>query len=332
MELLPLHAWTDSGHLYNSQRWLRIIENQYGFEILLVYSDGEYLFPLVRIDDQLGKRLIAIPFSDYCPVESTSRDNLNELVKRVRLDFAGYNFKAKFNKDFGQVSDCTAEKTAVYHMVDLSSPQDNFHKSFIRGKKKAVKENLLYTESRSTESLDEFYRLYSDLRLNKFESIPQPKSFFGEVFKSFIELGNGHISEVTDDGEVVASTIILYHGDTAYYKYGCSAISVLDKKPNNLLFHDLMHGLNDKGFKKLDLGSSGVADSYAGLRRWKSQMGGVEHGIYTVKTDSINSPVAQKTAAEFNDNLNEKVSSLVNGSATTEEIETLSAQIYRFFA
>jgi hypothetical protein len=331
IKILPLESNQafDASNIYSSASWISIIQQQYGFEINLIFENDSYLFPVAKINDEMGKRLISIPFSDYCDLSQASVQALPVILEKIKTNYPDFKLKAKFNSLQERTSEYTVKQTAVYHKIDLRSDLPDFHKSFKRGVKKAEKEQLNYTESRSQESLESFYTLYAKLRVEKFDSIPQPKSFFRKVFDEFILSGKGHISEVRDGDQIVASAIVLYHKNIAYYKYGCSAIEALDKKPNNLLFYSLINNLHEKGFSELDLGSSGVGDEYAGLRRWKSQMGGKEFPIFKISTSD---PEFDKTKTAFKSRINQLVSKAVEKDSTIEELDQLSENIYRYFA
>ena len=58
-------ALASSEDLFTSPAWLAVIAETYGFPIHVAAAEREGALPFAALDDLMGRRLIAVPFSDY---------------------------------------------------------------------------------------------------------------------------------------------------------------------------------------------------------------------------------------------------------------------------
>jgi len=330
------NSWFDSQdmqHLYTSPSWLRSIHDTYGFEILLLVDEYDlYHTAFCKLNNELGKQLVSFPFSDYLPFRGTGVNYFKSIFDFAKNQFPDYQVTIK------TAAPCELElpqkliRKAVYHMVTLQEEKPYFHKSFLRGVKKAKKLGVVIRVRNTVNALNEFYELYHRLRIDKFESIPQPFLFFKTVFEQFIAKENGFILEAVYAEKVIGSMIILEHKTTAYYKFGCSNEEYLEYKPNNLLFYELRQVLINKNFKYLDLGLSGCGDQYSGLRRWKDHLGGVMHPISYWQLESLLSNQEKNSIAQIKTNIQERTQKVISDRMGPWETSEISEELYQYFA
>lgn len=322
-------------HLYLSYSWLKTQQLTYGFEILLVVdTKGQYQTAFCKLNDMMGKRLISLPFSDYLPFGEMNSAHVEQLFTVCADRFPGYTIILKTDID-KQVLEkgFNLQKEAVYHTISLTAVNKlKQSSSFTRGVKQAKKNGLHTRINTSMIGLVEFYRIYHRLRFDKFGIIPQPFSFFENLFEEFRKEGNIVIFEALLGEKVIASMIILKQGKTAYYKYGCSDLEHLTLKPNNILFHDLIKHFKEQNLENIDLGLSGAGENYAGLRRWKSSMGGIEKPITYWSLDSKENEASNELIETNKKKIRGLTDAIVRSDLGPQETSALSEQIYPLLA
>ena len=325
----------DKKHLYLSELWLKTMAKTYNFEVLLLVDENDRLHTaFCKLDDMMGKRLSSLPFSDYLPYGERDSDYFQQVFDHCRSVFPDYEILLKTDrkKDFLS-GKYTLAKEAVYHSIDLSTvSKAKQSSSFKRGKKQAVKNGISTRINNSVIAITDFYRLYHRLRFDKFGIIPQPFSFFENLFDLAIKQQNVAVFEALLDEKVIASMIILTYGKTAYYKYGCSAMEHLQLKPNNLLFHHLINHFKAEGFENIDLGLSGAGESYAGLRRWKSSMGGEEQPISYWSSAPSENGLSDELIGKNKAKIRGLTNAIVRADLGPQETSLLSEQIYPLLA
>ncbi|MCB0340275.1 MAG: GNAT family N-acetyltransferase, partial [Bdellovibrionales bacterium] len=332
------HDSTLTTSLFSSPAWLDALSAEYGFEFSVLYH-GDNVFEglyFVSIDDLAGKRVISLPFSDYV-LSSLAPPLLAQGLNYLRLQFPAHSiiYKSADMREFGKLlgSNWSSTRQAVYHRVSIDDEEimwNRLSESFQRGVKKAKKSNVTVNHLLNEHSLEDFYKLYCALRLEKFHSIPQPFSFFKKILDRFSLDNSASILVASVEQKPVAVLFVLFYGEVAYYKFGASDGLYLNHRPNNLLFWELLCSLRERGVTELDLGLSGGGDSYAGLRKFKESMGGNERAIeyFTCRPESPNN----NSAEEFKAHLSSLTTAIVNAKLDSEQVSSLSKLIYRYFA
>jgi hypothetical protein len=319
-------------HLFYSLNWLDVLKSTYHFEAKVILDDKENLqLIFCPVNDVRGMRIINLPFSDYTPSCGLTAEDYNQLLSFLKQEYpnASILFKTTLAKE-AEV-EAKISRQAVGHHIQLNADiQSVQSSSFIRNTKKAINEGLNVRETTSFSAIRTFYDLYHQLRFKKFNSIPQPFPFFENIWLAFIKKSKGIILEVLNKENVIASLIALEHGDTVYYKFGCSDEDNLDKRPNNLLFSHLIERSKKKGFQKIDLGLSGTSDSYKGLRRWKESMGGQAFPItYWLHVPSSMDKDKEEKVLK---NLNKFTNAIIEANLSPKQTSAFSEKIYPLFA
>lgn len=279
-----IHASALWGHLFYHPHWLQVLLQQYGYCFWVTQGPpGEYML-FAMTQGLLGNKLVSLPFSDYTlPQVPAHRLALHLEALQTRFPTVPILLKCAdlyaSPHELAFLGEPLAK--AYLHRVQLQgNPEEHMSTSFLRGVRKARKNKLVAVASRSQASLEQFYALYYRLRTEKLGLIPQPFTFFQQVFEQFIQTGEGFFFEVKQKNEVLASAIILQEGEGIYYKWGCSAQDRLILRPNNLLFRELIAMFANTDYRYLDLGLSDV-DETRGLVRFKESIGGKPSFIYT---------------------------------------------------
>jgi len=289
-----------SATIFHHPLWLQLLRSQYGYELsACCVQDGNGIeagIPIARIESRLtGQRLVSLPFSDACaPVLAPAADPsaaaalseaLTEEHRRRGLDLTvrasipnapGAFVQHRFYRHLLPLADDPAEVERLYSKSQIK-----------RGIKKARREGLRAERRADAEALDVFYSLH--LQTRKKLGVPtQPKRFirrFGELF----DAGLGFVELVLDDARPIAAAVFLTYNGTVTYKYGASDARALGKRPNNLLFSELIHWACEAGFHTLDFGRTDIDNE--GLRAFKRSWGAEEVELsYTYFADHAPSP------------------------------------------
>ena len=337
--------------LFCSPTWIRVLYKTYGFKCYAAIDDKKDIcIPLVLVDNPMGKKLTSLPFSDYTDINTDTPEKYRDIIAKVEVEYpdvplilktigsAGNPGNADPTDDtdhswgFHEALWGESIRTAYYHRVATSTgtkirqAQSN---SFKRNVAKAKNTGLTVGIKKDIIALLDFYRLYTDLRMNKFNSIPQPFAFFETIFDEFIDKGKGFLVEAVYEKKTVASVVVLEHKQILYYKFGASDEEHLDLRPNNLIFDELIRYAQKKGFQEVDLGLSGTGDSYKGLVRFKESMGGVASPITYFNKGDLDPKNKNEALGQWLTSLTDEI---VLARPDLETVSRFSGLIYPLFA
>jgi len=334
VESLPDDNSTPAPSLFESNAWRRVLERTYGLSFHQAHRDGiEATLPFATTTSALRARAVSLPFSDYVVTEETEPSVYHTLVEEVRAAYPSVPLVVKTTYPHDIDSLGSTDQKGFYHRVPTPSHDrvdDNMRSSFQRGVRKAKREDVTTDWATGPEALSAFYDLHRSLRFGKFGKIPQPRRLFREIRRAFFEEDRGFVMQARRHGTVIGALVALYHRDTLYYKFGASAKEALDHRPNNLLFHDLLHHGVDAEVKAVDLGYSGAGPSYQGLRRFKESFGGRRQPITTFRFDPPDhDPEAEAELDEF---LGDLTDTIVDQGLDEEATDAFSELIYPYFA
>ncbi len=283
-----------------------------------------------------GPKIVSLPFSDYTSPRLPSAQALQLHIEAIQREFPDYPVVVKINMAHVDEQELSRlgpiAKKGSLHRVN-TSPDIQLDKkmagSFRRGMRRARSRGLVYGTSCSYQSLEQFYSLFYELRMQKFGLIPQPFSFFERIFEQFIRKGRGFFTEVWKEDTLLASAVVLQNGRGLYYKWGCSSKQHLIDRPNNLMFYELIHQAQREGFDFVDLGLSDIKEN-RGLIRFKKSMGGEESGIYTFEFYPEGYP--SETEAKMKSIVNSMASTVVASRLDRKTTESFSRTFYPLFA
>lgn len=276
---------------FHSFEWSKVLSKTYHYKpvyFCLFNNDRlSSLVPAMEIRSKLtGKRLVSLPFSDFCEPLLSSIDE-SELLKKLIFDYCKNN-KLKFiefrTSEIRFPFDTQEFRTDLRHILRLSPDsaelKRNFSENTKRNIKSAVKTGLKIREDNSWNSLKNFYDLQSVTR-KKHGLPPQPKLFFDNIYKHIISQNKGSMFFAYFDNKPVASLMFLTIGKKVLYKFGASINNNLPKGANHLLMWEAIKKYSKDGYKELDLGRTET--NHEGLRRYKLGFGAEERIIYTTR-------------------------------------------------
>lgn len=293
---LPLNtSWSE--HLaeqarnmfYYDPRWLRLLNTFYGYQIIpLATTNGEGqvtgFLPLSLIKSPLtGRRLVSLPFSDYCPLLAVDEASATQLIeqalhialeKRVKY----LELRSGANAVLEQRADFTANNLYVNWVLPLaSSPEEawsGLRKPVQHQIKKSQKAGVRVRVAESREDVDIYYRLHLNTRTKKHGMPAQSRNYFLALWDTFAASGTMRLLLAESEGIPIAGIILFAAGSTLHYAYGASDEQYLKLAPNNLLFWEAITWGGTHGYTSLDLGRT--ACNNPGLMEFKRRWGAIQ--------------------------------------------------------
>jgi hypothetical protein len=291
-ELLERSA---AAEVFHHPRWLGLLRAQYGYEIYACcVSDDDGIaagIPIARIESRLtGRRLVSLPFSDVCSPVTRDADTkpLAALAEALAGERRRTGLELTIHGELPGIQGAFVQGGFVRHLLPLAADpaevERGYSKSQVkRGIKKAQREGLVAERRTDTAALDAFYALHVPTR-KKLGVPTQPKRFIRR-FAELFDAGLGFVELVKDGDRPIAAAVFLTYNGTVTYKYGASDVRRLGKRPNHLLFSEVIRSACDAGFHTLDFGRTDVDNE--GLRAFKRSWGAQEVDLsYTYLTDA----------------------------------------------
>lgn len=272
--------------VFHSPAWLRVLADTYDLEMqasVVLDGEGEPVagLPFCRIDDMLGPRVVALPFSDYCDPLAGDLEQWLRLSRPLLAGPCPVTLRCLHNDVPLGDGRFALAKQARWHAVDLGRELDaiwaSLHESSRRAIRKARQAGVGVRVAETAADLRAFYEMHLRTRKQKYRMIAQPYRFFEQIWQQFMAAGRGHILLATDGGAIIGATMFLEWRDKLYYKFNTSAPEGLAQRPNDLLLWEgIVYG-KAKGCRLLDLGLSDWDQE--GLIRFKRKFATEEGAI-----------------------------------------------------
>jgi CelD/BcsL family acetyltransferase involved in cellulose biosynthesis len=269
--------------VFHSIAWLEALQRTYGYNPIVFTTSPpgarlENGLVFCRVESWLtGRRLVSLPFSDYCePLVDVAEDfqvlfvALEEHLQREKWRYVEMRPYCSLPGDIGGFR---STKTYCLHQLDLTVDLDTlfqkFHKDSTQRKiRRAERESLTVEEGRSNVLLDTFYRLQL-LTRRRHQLPPQPKCWFRNLIDCFGEALK--IRVASKDMRPAAAILTLRFKDTLVYKYGCSDSLLANLGGTQLLFWRSIQEAKQSKLRLFDLGRSDEEDD--GLIIFKDRWG-----------------------------------------------------------
>jgi hypothetical protein len=288
-EIIKLNHYS----FFHSSEWLEVLQKTYGYRPVCFCTFKENSLSsavsAVEIKSKLtGRRLISLPFSDFCEPLFSSIEEAEMLKEKI--------FEYCKDNDLGFMEFRTSEtkfpfeteqfRTDLRHILNLSPNEDEIKKNLSentrRNIKSALKEGLEIKEENSLEAIKKFYELQCITR-KKHGLPPQPESFFNNIYKLIISKNKGSMFFAYNKGYPVASLMFFTIGEKVLYKFGASINDNLPKGANHILMWEAIRKYSKEGYKEFDFGRTET--NHEGLKRFKLGFGADERLIYTTRYD-----------------------------------------------
>jgi CelD/BcsL family acetyltransferase involved in cellulose biosynthesis len=279
--------------LFHTRSWLEALRRTYGYQpiVFTTSSDGAELkngIVFCRVESWLtGRRLVSLPFSDYCqPLVSDGRDR-DALMSALELERQAGGWRYVELRPLDEIETTQrmyrVSSTFFRHEIDLSpsvsSLFHSFHKNSIQRKiRRAEREGLEYQEGTSQAQLDAFYRLMVMTR-RRHGVPPQPKVWFRNLLDCFGDTVK--IRLALKDQRPIAAMMTIRHKETLVYKYGGSDAKFSPMGGMHLLYWRSMLDAKQSGARTFDLGRCEVGQT--GLLTFKKRWGAIETPLHYIR-------------------------------------------------
>jgi CelD/BcsL family acetyltransferase involved in cellulose biosynthesis len=271
--------------LFHHPAWSRALAEAYGyhaFALIQPGSDGTIVagLPLLELSGgRRGRRLAALPFTDYCPPLATTAADLVTLASNLVFWREAIGAaQLTIHGSLPAVDGVDVVMRAVRHVLPLSCSSRQFLDRISgtpvhRAIKKAQREGVVATLGRSLEDVEIFYRLH--LQTRRRQGVPvQPKRFVHLLWTHVISQGLGFFVHAHHDSRPIASALFLAWNGNLIYKFGASDPQRWHLRANNLVMWTAIGWGCDQGYRLLDFGRTDLDN--IGLRDFKGRWGAHE--------------------------------------------------------
>ena len=296
--LLPGSDWSTAieqqAHesIYCSKPWLNLITSLYGYSfipLVATNANGQAtgFLPLCSVSSPLrGRRLIALPFADHCPLlahdEASANNLIDQAIDLAQAQRASYlELRTGFDEALARRSDLVAADLYVRWLMPLESDPDavwgQLRKPIQHQIKKSRKLGVRVHVAQRRDEVATYYRLHLRTRSKKHGMPSQPQRFFHGLWDAYSSSGAMQVLLAEYNGATIAGMVLLGSGTLVRYAYGASDPRYLHLAPNNLLlWHAIAWGCA-QGYQTLDLGRT--ARDNPGLMEFKRRWGAVQEPL-----------------------------------------------------
>jgi CelD/BcsL family acetyltransferase involved in cellulose biosynthesis len=287
--------------VFHSAAWIQVLHDTYGWETgayILLDEEGVPRggIPFCRIKDMLGERIVTLPFSDHCDPLVSDEECWRSLVDPLLIEHLPINIRCLHNGLPLADSRFSMAKQAKWHRLDLRPELDSLWRamqdSTHRAIRKSQREGVTLRVAENEPDLRAFFEMHLKVRKYKYGLLAQPYCFLQNIWRHFVEPGNGFLLLAVVDGKIVAGDFFLIWKDTLYYKFNASLPDDLSHRPNDLLIWEGIQRGKKLGLTYLDFGLSDIDQE--GLVRYKRKFGSEEKTISFLR----HSPNGSATLAE----------------------------------
>lgn len=252
--------------VFHSPGWMQALKDTYDLDMraaILLSEEGEPRagIPFVPVSDVGGgRRLVSLPFSDYCDPIVADTEEWNQLLPLL-LDYGrGVTFRCLHNQVPLADSRFTLVNRAKWHGVDLRPDLEELWSgidaSARRAIRKAEREGVEVSPAQDEADLRAFHEMHLRVRKYKYRMLAQPYAFFQKLWHHFIERHHGSLMLARVGGRVIGGVLFLEWKDTIYYKFNASDAAYLAYRPNDLIIWTAIQKARERGFARLDFGLS----------------------------------------------------------------------------
>lgn len=306
---------------------MQALTNTYGFEVrayVALSLEGEPVagLPFVRVEDPLGKRIVSLPFSDYCDPLVDNAHVWAQLSARLSAEACPITLRCLHNTLPLNDPHFALTKRAKWHGVDLRAElttlQSNLHSSAKRAIRKAQRGGVTVSAITSREALRTFFDLHLQTRKYKYRLLAQPYEFFEALYHAFLREQRGVLMLAVHDGHVIGGTMFIGWGETLFYKFNASDRHHLAYRPNDLLIWSGIEYAKANGYTHLDFGLSDWEQE--GLIRYKRKFATEEKTISFLRHSPNSAPSESEPSGDT-----------LNTPGNTEQMRQLLPQLTELF-
>ena len=322
--------------IFHSPGWSRVLADTYGLEmqayVLLDETEKpEAGLPFCRLSDIKGKRLVTLPFSDYCDPLVKDRSQWHCLINQALNESCPIALRCVHNHMPLEDDRFELYNRAKWHGLDLQADLDalwhGLDNSARRAIRKAEQSGVIVRLAQSKKDLRRFFELHLGVRKYKYRLLAQPYYFFENIWREFVEADKGRLLIAIYQDKIVAGTLFLEWNNGLYYKFNASTQASLSYRPNDLLTWEGIKYGKAQGYRHLDFGLSDW--DQAGLLRYKRKFATAEKTISFLKYDAGVVPTEPQNQLLH---LLPQLTELFTNETVSDEVTEKAGQVlYRYF-
>lgn len=283
-----LAAAATDAFVFHHPVWLRLIQSHYGWPVgawVATAPDGSLAsgLPFALIRSRLaGTRLVALPFSDICPLllAPGSAVDPGEFSSGLAHEGSRQGLDLEVRATLPGQHGAQIVRTFLEHrlalQLDVTEVERGFAGAHRRAVAKAIRDGVTVERRTDEEALRRFYRLH--LATRRRHGLPTPSKRFILSFTRLFDAGLGFVMLARQRGRDVAAAVFLTTGATLLYEFGASDVRFLRSSPNNLLLMEAIRWGCETGHHTLHFGRTDLDNE--GLRRFKRGWGTDESTLH----------------------------------------------------
>lgn len=281
--------------IFHHPAWVDLLMKCYGYQpalIALLDASGKPVaaLPLMHIDSWLtGRRVVSLPFSDFCQPLILDHASLGNLVERLQSWRRQSRLREiRIHWPLPDMDGVFPAETFASHITRLNPKSQQVFSSFAKTQvqqriRKAERDGVSIKIGDRWEDLQLFYKLHLDTRRRLGTPI-QPLRFFRLLWTQLISNDLGFILLAFKESQLLAGAVFLHYNKTLTYKFSASDPVYWKLRPNNLLIWHAIRWGCEHGYQVFDWGRTGLDNP--GLRQFKLGWGSEERILhYSVLAD-----------------------------------------------
>ncbi|KAA3620018.1 MAG: GNAT family N-acetyltransferase [Calditrichaeota bacterium] len=322
--------------VFHSPKWLEVLAKTYDFTVrakILIDAENQPVagIPFIKIDDMFSPRIVSVPFSDYCDPIVQNREQWVKLTTSLISEKQPLTVRCLHNSI--PLADDRFERInrANWHGRDITDDLDSIfskiHGSSRRAIRKAEKAGITVRTAEHETDLRAFFELHLKIRKDKYRLLAQSYKFLQNIWKNFIEPGEGALMLAESDGQIIGGVFYLKWKNNLYYKFNASAPEAQNIRPNDLLMWEGIKYAKKNSATFLDLGLSDWGQE--GLIRYKQKYA-TEEKVISFLRHTPEGSVSEKDA-QIRSLLPQLTDLFTDESVPDEITEKAGDLLYKFF-
>lgn len=319
--------------LFNSAPWSDVLDRTYEMKTRVVSLPGRGShsseIQFCDVSDMRGRRIISLPFSDYCDPRVNRLEDWNDLASQLMEQGAPLKFKLVKNRLPASDTRFSTSVSELWHSTDISASEqvmwERLHGQARTNLRFARKNCVNVRVGTELKDVMAFYEMHAHVRKTKYGLLAQPVRFFENIHRIFGKRDELFVLLAEREGEAVAGTLFIKQGDVLYYKFNASKATEL--RPNDLIVWQGMMLGNQLGLKSLDFGVSAL--SQPGLIHFKRKYATEEREVVQLSWSPLNYVNTQ--GEEVGALLGKLTGALTEADVPARTGQLASDALYRFF-
>jgi lipid II:glycine glycyltransferase (peptidoglycan interpeptide bridge formation enzyme) len=281
--------------VFHHPAWIDLMAECYGYEAYLgaILDGSESVLvglPFMEVDSWLtGRRIVALPFSDFCPPLTAHDSGWEGFVREFRAwQSQRGGLQATIHWPLPQQEGVYPGKPYLCHATPLDDDAEAVRHRFKKTRvqqpiRQAVRKGVVVTRGESWDDVQMFYKLHMRTR-RRLGAPVQPLRFFRILWEKLLAQDLGFVLLARQDSQLLAGAVFLCWNQILTYKYSASDPQYWRMRPNHLLLWHAIRWGCEQGYSVFDWGRTDPRDK--GLCDFKRGWGSQESTLhYSVLAD-----------------------------------------------